>query len=81
MLRLQAARYHKTSIDALLHPRHRSATPYRVVLGDVSLSAVLLAHALHGLTMAHNHCALLLQKNCSSSVWDCSQTLVVLQPF
>ena len=35
---LQAARYHKTSIDALLHPRHQSATPYRIVLGDVSLS-------------------------------------------
>ncbi|EIE23489.1 putative phosphoenolpyruvate carboxylase [Coccomyxa subellipsoidea C-169] len=30
-----AARYHKTSIDALLHPRHHGATPYRIVLGDV----------------------------------------------
>ena len=41
MLRSQAARYHKTSIDALLHPRHHSATPYRVVLGDVSSFASL----------------------------------------
>ncbi|BDA47382.1 probable phosphoenolpyruvate carboxylase [Coccomyxa sp. Obi] len=32
---LKAARYHKTSIDALLHPRHQGATPYRIVLGDV----------------------------------------------
>ncbi|KAK9905656.1 hypothetical protein WJX75_003995 [Coccomyxa subellipsoidea] len=31
----KAARYHKTSIDALLHPRHHGATPYRIVLGDV----------------------------------------------
>ena len=33
---VQAATYHKTSIDALLHPRHNGATPYRIVLGDVS---------------------------------------------
>lgn len=31
----QAARYHKTSIENLLHPRAAGATPYRVVLGDV----------------------------------------------
>ena len=31
-----AAERHKTSIDALLHPRHAGATPYRIVLGDVS---------------------------------------------
>ncbi|KAK9799807.1 hypothetical protein WJX73_001098 [Symbiochloris irregularis] len=29
------ARWHKSSIDALLHPRHAGATPYRIVLGDV----------------------------------------------
>ncbi|KAK9823233.1 hypothetical protein WJX72_001252 [[Myrmecia] bisecta] len=32
---LKAASFHKTSIDALLHPRHAGATPYRIVLGDV----------------------------------------------
>ena len=32
---MRAAEHHKTSIDALLHPRHAGATPYRIVLGDV----------------------------------------------
>eukprot|EP00884_Botryococcus_braunii_P017055 jgi/Botrbrau1/4032/Bobra.0016s0039.1 len=32
---MKAAEYHKTSIDALLHPRHHGATPYRIILGDV----------------------------------------------
>lgn len=32
---LQAARYHKTSIDNLLHPRAAGAAPYRIVLGEV----------------------------------------------
>ena len=43
---MQAARYHKTSIDALLHPRHHSATPYRVVLGDVRSLSILHAPVL-----------------------------------
>ena len=33
---MRAAEHHKTSIDALLHPRHAGATPYRIVLGDVT---------------------------------------------
>ncbi len=41
---MKAAEYHKTSIDALLHPRHHGATPYRIILGDVS--PFLLASAL-----------------------------------
>ena len=32
---MRAAEHHKTSIDALLHPRHAGATPYRILLGDV----------------------------------------------
>ena len=40
---MQAASFHKTSIDAMLHPRHAGATPYRILLGDVS---VCLAHCV-----------------------------------
>lgn len=32
---MQAARYHKSSIDNLLHPRAAGAAPYRILLGDV----------------------------------------------
>ena len=32
---LRAASFHKTSVDALLHPRYAGATPYRIVLGEV----------------------------------------------
>ena len=32
---MQAATYHKTGIDAMLHPRQAGATPYRIILGDV----------------------------------------------
>ena len=31
----QAARFHKSSIDNLLHPRAAGAAPYRIVLGEV----------------------------------------------
>jgi len=31
----QAASFHKTSIDTLLHPRQMGANPYRIVLGEV----------------------------------------------
>ena len=34
---MHAAQYHKTSIEAMLHSRHAGATPYRTVLGDVSV--------------------------------------------
>lgn len=34
--RAQAASFHKTSIDSLLHPRQAGANPYRIVLGEVS---------------------------------------------
>lgn len=33
---MKAAALHKSSVDALLHPRHHGATPYRIILGDVS---------------------------------------------
>ena len=31
----QAARYHKASIDNLMHPRAAGAAPYRIILGEV----------------------------------------------
>lgn len=31
----QAGDYHKSSIDALLNPKHAGAQPYRLVLGEV----------------------------------------------
>ena len=46
---VKAAKLHP-GIDALLHPRHPGATPYRIVLGDVSPVnfCVIRAAALHG---------------------------------
>ncbi len=41
----KAGEHHKTSIDALLNPKHAGAQPYRLVLGDVRASyAFLNAH-------------------------------------
>ena len=37
----RAAKYHKSAIDNLLHPKAAGATPYRVVLGDVSAPRAL----------------------------------------
>lgn len=36
----QAARYHKSSIDNLLHPRAAGAAPYRIILGEVRAKLV-----------------------------------------
>ncbi|KAL4519094.1 hypothetical protein Ndes2526A_g00199 [Nannochloris sp. 'desiccata'] len=36
----QAARYHKSSIDNLIHPRAAGAAPYRIVLGEVRAKLV-----------------------------------------
>ena len=39
---MHAAQYHKTSIEAMLHSRHAGATPYRTVLGDVSVCVLFV---------------------------------------
>lgn len=36
----QAARYHKSSIDNLIHPRAAGAAPYRIILGEVRAKLV-----------------------------------------
>lgn len=36
----QAARYHKASIDNLMHPRAAGAAPYRIILGEVRAKLV-----------------------------------------
>ena len=38
----KAGEHHKTSIDALLNPKHAGAQPYRLVLGDVRATHALL---------------------------------------
>ena len=40
--------HHKTSIDALLNPKHAGAQPYRLVLGDVRASHYSIAYAQFG---------------------------------
>lgn len=37
----QAASFHKSSVDALLHPRQAGANPYRIVLGEVRCRSLL----------------------------------------
>ena len=43
---MHAAQYHKTSIEAMLHSRHAGATPYRTVLGDVSVCVLFVCTSL-----------------------------------
>lgn len=43
---MQAAAYHKTSVDRLLHPRRDGATPYRIVLGEVRQRLLNTKHRL-----------------------------------
>lgn len=49
----QAARYHKTSIDNLLHPRAAGAAPYRVILGDVRSKLVATRKRMEDLLAGH----------------------------
>lgn len=50
---LQAASFHKTSIDNLLHPRSAGANPYRVVLGEVRQRLVATRKRMEELLAGH----------------------------
>ncbi|PRW39191.1 phosphoenolpyruvate carboxylase 4 [Chlorella sorokiniana] len=50
---LKAAEFHKSSVDALLHPRQAGANPYRVVLGEVRQRLVATRRRMEELLAGH----------------------------
>ena len=51
----QAGDYHKSSIDALLNPKHAGAQPYRLVLGEVRKKVCRACLTQGGYHVLHNH--------------------------
>ena len=49
----QAATFHKTSIDNLLHPRSAGANPYKVVLGEVRQRLMATRRRMEELLAGH----------------------------
>jgi phosphoenolpyruvate carboxylase len=49
----QAATFHKTSIDNLLHPRSAGANPYKIVLGEVRQRLMATRRRMEELLAGH----------------------------